>query len=72
MLSRLQIFGDPVGCSLFRDPVDCSPPGSTWDFPAKNIGVGCHFLLQGIFPDQGWNPGLLHWQADSWEAHSVT
>ena len=28
-------------------------------FPGKNIGVGCHFLLQGIFPTQGSNPGLL-------------
>ena len=24
------------------------------------IGVGCHFLLQEIFPSQGSNPGLLH------------
>ena len=31
-----------------------------WDFPEKNTGVGCHFLLQGIFPTQGSNPGLLH------------
>ena len=31
-----------------------------WDFPGKNIRVGCHFLLQGIFPTQGLNPGLLH------------
>ena len=36
-----------------------------WDSPGKNIGVGCHFLLQGIFPTQGSNPRLLHWQADS-------
>ena len=36
-----------------------------WDFPGKNTGVGCHFLLQGIFLTQGSNPGLLHWQADS-------
>ena len=35
------------------------------DFPGKNIGVGCPFLLQGIFPTQGWNPGLLHCQEDS-------
>ena len=34
-----------------------------WDFPGKNTGVGCHFFLQGIFPDQGSNPSLLHWQA---------
>ena len=30
-----------------------------WDFPGKNTGVGCNFLLQGIFPTQGLNPGLL-------------
>ena len=30
------------------------------DSPGKNTGVGCHFLLQGIFPTQGSNPGLLH------------
>ena len=35
-----------------------------WDFPGKNTGVGCYFLLQGIFPTQGLNPSLLHWQAD--------
>ena len=27
--------------------------------------MGCHFLLQGIFPTQGSNPCLWHWQADS-------
>ena len=27
--------------------------------------MGCHFLLQGIFPTQGSNPHLLHWQQDS-------
>ena len=31
-----------------------------WDFPGNNTGVGCHFLLQGIFPTQGSNPGLPH------------
>ena len=35
------------------------------DFPGKNTGVGCHSLLQGIFPTQGSNPGLLYWQADT-------
>ena len=37
-----------------------------WDFPNKNTGVGCHFLLQGLFPKM-WelNPHLLHWQVDS-------
>ena len=35
-------------------------------FPrAKITGMGCHFLCQGIFPTQGLNLCLLHWQADS-------
>ena len=37
----------------------------SWDFPSKNTGVDCHVLLQGIFPHQGSNPHLLHWQVDS-------
>ena len=39
-----------------------------WDSPGGNTGVGCHALLQGIFPIRGWNPSLLyllHWQVDS-------
>ena len=39
-----------------------------WNFPGKNTGAGCHFLLQGIFLTQGSNSCLLrflHWQADS-------
>ena len=31
-----------------------------WNSPGKNTGIGCHSLLQGIFPTQGMNPGLLH------------
>ena len=31
-----------------------------WDSPGKNTGVGCHFLLQGIFPTQESNLGLPH------------
>ena len=30
-----------------------------WDSPGKKTGVGCHALLQGIFPTQGLNMGLL-------------
>jgi len=42
--------------------MDCRPPGCSVheDSPGKKTGVGCHFLLQGIFPTQGLNPGLLH------------
>ena len=36
-----------------------------WNSPRKNTGVGCCFLLQGIFPTQGSNLCLLHWQVDS-------
>ena len=35
------------------------------DSPGKNIGVGYHFLLQGIFLTQGLNPCLLYWQLES-------
>ena len=42
----------------------CSPSGSSvrGDSPGKNTEVGCHALLQGIFPTQGSNPGLLHFR----------
>ena len=54
-----------VTCSVVSNscnPTDCSPPGSSVheDSPGKNIGVGCHFLLQEIFQTQGSNLGLLH------------
>ena len=31
-----------------------------WNSPGKNTGVACHFILQGIFLNQGLNPGLLN------------
>ena len=45
----------------------CNPTGllCPWESPGKNAGVGCHALLQGIFPTQELNPGLLHRKADS-------
>ena len=39
-----------------------------WNFPGKHTGVGCQFLLQGIFPTQWSNLHLLcllHWQGNS-------
>ena len=49
-------------CLILCDPMDCSLPGSSvhGDSPGKNSGVDCYVLLQGIFPSQGSNPGLLH------------
>ena len=47
----------PTLCNL----MDSSPPGSSvhGDSPGENIGLGCHTLLQGIFPTWGSNSGLL-------------
>ena len=53
-LSRVRLFATPwtVATRLFRP----------WDSPGKNTEVGCQFLLQGIFPNQGSNPNLQHWK----------
>ena len=49
-------------CLTLCNPMDCSPPGSPvhGDSPGKNIGVGGHALLQGIFLAQGSNSDLPH------------
>ena len=50
-------------CMTFCNPIGCMQPVRLlcpWDFPGKNTGVGCHFLLHRIFPTQGLNLGLLH------------
>ena len=60
--------------------MDCSLPGFSvhGDSPGKNTGVGRHFLLQGIFPTQELNPGLLwrrqilyHWAIEETHPESV-
>ena len=63
------------GCSVISDSLwppwteePSSATGQSWDFPSKNSWVGCHFLLQGLFPTWGLNLSLLnllHWQAGS-------
>ena len=46
-------------CSVMSDYGLYRPRNS----PGQNTGVGSLSLLQGIFPTQGWNPGLPHcWQ----------
>ena len=52
-LSRARLFVTPwsIACTKLLRP---------WDFPGKSTGLGCHFLLQGIFPTQGSNSGLPH------------
>ena len=60
------------------NPMDCRPPGSCpWDFPGKNTGVGCHFLLQVIFLTEGLNLHLLYcmwilYNWATWEANYGT
>ena len=52
-------------CPVLCDPVACF---CLWDSPGKSTRVGCHRLLQGIFPTQGSNLHLLclpHWQVGS-------
>ena len=57
-------------CPTLYDPMDYRPTRflCPWNFPGKNTGASCHFLLQGIFLTQGLNLHLRHflyWQADS-------
>ena len=54
-------------CLTLCDPMDCSPSDSSVPGILQTgiLELGCHFLLQGIFPTQGSNPNLLHQQADS-------
>ena len=70
-------------CRTLCDPMDCSLPGSSvhGDSPGKNTEVGCHSLLQGIFPTQESNPGLqyckqilhhLSWQSSLMEIKEPT
>ena len=62
LVSYVQLFVTPwtVACQATLS--------IAWDSPGKNIGVGCHFVFQGIFLTQRSNQHLLwllHWQADS-------
>ena len=58
----LLLFSHWVVSDSFCDPTDYSPARLLYsrDLLGKNTGVGCHFLLQGVFPTQGWNTHLLH------------
>ena len=47
-------------CPTLCNPMQPKRLLCPWDFPGENTGVGCHFLLQEIFPTWGSNPGLPH------------
>ena len=52
MLSHVQLFVTPWSVAL-QAPL-------SMEFSGKNIGVGCHALLQEIFPTLGLNPCLSY------------
>ena len=56
---------EPGSPALQADSLPTELSGPTrvlcpWNSLGKNTGVGCHFLLQGVFPTEGSNLGLLH------------
>ena len=58
---RLFFLGGPCeSCSVVSDSLRPHGLYSPWNSPSQNTGVGSLSLLQGIFPIQGSNPGLLH------------
>ena len=69
----MHVYVYVLSCSVMSNSLRLHGPWRTrllcpWNFPGKYTGVGCHFLLQEIFPTQEFNPGLLYflnWQADS-------
>ena len=70
-LHESSVTAQPLqSCPTLCDQVNCSPLSSSLHgiLLGKNTGVGCHALLQGIFPTQGSNPRLLclsPWQEGS-------
>ena len=57
---------ESVSCSVVSDSLRPYGPKPTrllcpWDSPGRILD-GCYFLLQGIFPTQGLNPGLLYYR----------
>ena len=75
MLTVLSVSGGvmemPVSFVLFQccTVLSCSVltlrPDALYSLPGKNTGVGCHVLLQGIFPTQGYEHRSSTLQADS-------
>ena len=58
-LNRMEM-GESESRSVMSDSLRPHGLHSPWNSADQNTGVGSLFLLQGIFPTQGLNPGLLH------------
>ena len=73
LVEYVSLYAQSLSCvRLFATPESWVPLYArflcTWNSLGKDTGVGCHFLLQGLFPTQGLNRYLLcllQWQADS-------
>ena len=48
------VFSVCVSCSVVSDSLQPTRLLCPWNSPGKSTGVSCHFLLQRIFPTQGW------------------
>ena len=67
--STLQFSSITQSCLTLCNSMDCSP----WNFPSENTGVGCHFLLLGIFPTQvscTASRFFTFWATRDWESQS--
>ena len=60
LLSCVQLFVTPWTVTYQAPQVTVHIGDSPWSFSGKGTRVGCHFLLQGVFPTQGSNLGPLH------------
>ena len=60
MEPKIKIKMESESCSVMSDSFRPRGPHSPRNSPGQNTGVGSLSLLQGIFPTQGSNPGLLH------------
>ena len=70
VLSRVGLFATPWTLRL------CDPARllCSWDSPGKNTEASCYFLLQGIFPTQGFSSvsctgRQILYHCATWEAH---
>ena len=58
--TELIIGSESESRSVVSDSLRSRGLYSPWNFPGQNTGVSSRFILQGMFPTQGLNPGVLH------------
>ena len=57
---KMKVKSESESCSVVSNSLQSHGLYSLWNSPGQNTGVGSLSLLQGVFPTQGLNPGLLH------------